>query len=71
MSMVDFVAEYKEAKAVADKEARNWMETAWQYVLCLDDAPCPGANSAWPDYPAMMTLPISSPAGRRKDSRNL
>jgi len=44
------------------------METAWQYVLRLDQVLWEGADPAWLDYPAMMKIPVSSPAvlGRLK-----
>jgi hypothetical protein len=46
----------------------DWMETAWQYALRLDNVPCDGSDPAWLDYPAMMKIPVSSPAvlGRLK-----
>jgi hypothetical protein len=46
----------------------DWMQTAWQYVLRLDNVPCDGSDPGWLDYPAMMKIPVSSPAvlGRLK-----
>jgi hypothetical protein len=46
----------------------DWMETAWQYVLRLDQVLWDGSDPAWLDYPAMMKIPVSSPAvlGRLK-----
>jgi hypothetical protein len=46
----------------------DWMETAWQYVLRLDQVLCDGEDPPWLDYPAMMKIPVSSPAviGRLK-----
>jgi len=46
----------------------DWMETAWQYVLRLDQVLWNGADPPWLDYPAMMNIPVSSPAvlGRLK-----
>jgi hypothetical protein len=46
----------------------DWMETAWRYVLRLDQVLWDGADPPWLDYPAMMKLPVSSPAvlGRLK-----
>ena len=39
-----------------------------QAILRLDGVPCDGSNPAWLDYPAMMKIPVSSPAviGRLK-----
>jgi len=44
------------------------METAWRYVLLIDDVLRDGTEAAWLDYPAMMKIPVSSPAvlGRLK-----
>jgi hypothetical protein len=52
----------------ASSEEPDWMQTAWQYVLRLDNVPCDGSDPAWLDYPAMMKIPVSSPAvlGRLK-----
>jgi hypothetical protein len=46
----------------------DWMKTAWQYVLRLDQVLWGGSDPAWLDYPAMMKIPVSSPAalGRLK-----
>jgi hypothetical protein len=46
----------------------DWMKTAWQYVLRLDQVLWDGTDPAWLDYPAMMKIPVSSPAvlGRLK-----
>jgi hypothetical protein len=46
----------------------DWMKTAWQYILRLDGISCDGSDPAWLDYPAMMKIPVSSPAvlGRLK-----
>ncbi len=47
----------------------DWMETAWQYVLRVDQVLWEGSDPAWLDYPAMMKIPVSSPAvlGRLKE----
>jgi len=52
----------------ASNDDPDWMQTAWQYVLRLDGVPCEGADPAWLDRPAMMKIPVSSPAvlGRLK-----
>jgi hypothetical protein len=52
----------------ASKDEPDWMETAWQYGLCLDQGLWDGADPPWLDYPAMMKIPVSSPAvlGRLK-----
>jgi len=52
----------------ASGDERDWMETTWQYVLHLDQVLWEGANPPWLDYPAMMKIPVSSPAvlGRLK-----
>jgi hypothetical protein len=44
------------------------MESAWQYILRLDQVLWDGADPSWLDYPAMMKIPVSSPAvlGRLK-----
>ena len=44
------------------------MKTAWQYILRLDQVLCDGTDPEWLDYPAMMKIPVSSPAvlGRLK-----
>ena len=44
------------------------MKTAWEYVLRLDNVSRDGSDPAWLDYPAMMKIPVSSPAvlGRLK-----
>jgi len=44
------------------------METAWRYILRLDQGLWDGADPPWLDYPAMMKIPVSSPAvlGRLK-----
>lgn len=44
------------------------MEAAWQYVLHLDNVACDGSDPCWLDRPAMMKIPVSSPAvlGRLK-----
>jgi hypothetical protein len=46
----------------------DWMKTAWQYVLRLDQVLLDGKDPEWLDYPAMMKIPVSSPAvlGRLK-----
>jgi hypothetical protein len=38
------------------------VKTAWQYELRLDQVLLDGAHPKWLDYPAMMKIPISSPA---------
>jgi len=50
------------------KDEPDWMETAWQYDLRLDHVLWDGEDPAWLDYPAMMKIPVSSPAvlGRLK-----
>jgi hypothetical protein len=40
----------------------DWMETAWQYDLRLDHVLWDGTDPPWLDYPAMMRIPVSSPA---------
>jgi hypothetical protein len=52
----------------ASPDEPDWMEIAWQYVLRLDQVLWDGADPAWLDYPAMMKIPVSSPAvlGRLK-----
>jgi hypothetical protein len=52
----------------ASSEEADWMETAWQYVLRLDQVLLDGKDPDWLDYPAMMKIPVSSPAvlGRLK-----
>ena len=52
----------------ASSDEPDWMEAAWQYVLRLDGTPCKGSDPSWLDRPAMMKIPVSSPAvlGRLK-----
>jgi hypothetical protein len=52
----------------ASEDQPDWMETAWQYVLRFDQVLWDGSDPVWLDYPAMMKLPVSSPAvlGRLK-----
>jgi hypothetical protein len=52
----------------ASGDEPDWMETAWRYVLGLDHVLPDGAEPPWLDYPAMMKIPVSSPAvlGRLK-----
>lgn len=52
----------------ASRDEPDWMQTAWRYILRLDGVPCGGSDPAWLDYPAMMKIPVSSPAvlGRLK-----
>jgi hypothetical protein len=52
----------------ASKDEPDWMETAWQYALRLDQILWDGEDPAWLDCPAMMKIPVSSPAvlGRLK-----
>jgi len=52
----------------ASSEEPDWMEAAWQHVLRLDGILCKGSDPAWLDRPAMMKIPVSSPAvlGRLK-----
>jgi hypothetical protein len=52
----------------ASSDEPDWVETAWQYVLRLDQVLWNGSDPAWLDYPAMMKIPVSSPAvlGRLK-----
>jgi hypothetical protein len=52
----------------ASSDEPDWMEAAWQYVLRLDGIPVKGSDPAWLDRPAMMKIPVSSPAvlGRLK-----
>jgi hypothetical protein len=52
----------------ASSDEPDWMETAWQYDLRLDQVLWDGADPPWLDYPAMMKIPVSSPAvlGRLK-----
>ncbi|SPF36940.1 conserved hypothetical protein [Candidatus Sulfotelmatobacter kueseliae] len=53
----------------ASEDEPDWMETAWQYVLRFDQVLWDGSDPAWLDYPAMMKIPVSSPAvlGRLKN----
>ena len=46
----------------------DWMVDAWGYILRLDGVPCEGSDPVWLDRPAMMKIPVSSPAvlGRLK-----
>ena len=41
--------------------APDWMETAWRYILRLDQVLWDGADPPWLDCPAMMKIPVSSP----------
>ena len=52
----------------ASSDEPDWMKTAWEYVLRLDQILSDGADPRWLDYPAMMKIPVSSPAvvGRLK-----
>ena len=52
----------------ASEDEPDWMKTAWEYVLRFDHVLCDGSDPAWLDYPAMMKIPVSSPAllGRLK-----
>jgi hypothetical protein len=52
----------------ASKDEPDWMEAAWLYDLRLDQVLWDGTDPAWLDYPAMMKVPVSSPAvlGRLK-----
>lgn len=54
--------------SAASSDERDWMETAWQYDLRLDHVLRDGADPPWLDRPAMMKIPVSSPAvlGRLK-----
>ena len=38
----------------AASEEPDWMKTAWEYVLRLDNISRDGSDPAWLDYPAMM-----------------
>ena len=51
----------------ASSDEPDWMETAWQYDLRLDVLR-DGADPPWLDYPAVMKIPVYSPAvlGRLK-----
>jgi hypothetical protein len=40
----------------------DWMETARQYVLRFDQVLWDGSDPPWLDYPAMMKIPVFSPA---------
>jgi hypothetical protein len=46
----------------------DWMESAWRYVLGIDHIAVKGFDPPWLDYPAMIRIPVSSPAvvGRLK-----
>ncbi len=46
----------------------EWMQTAWQFILRVDGILWDGSDPVWLDYPAMMKIPVSSPAvlGRLK-----
>ena len=46
----------------ASSDEPDWMESAWRYILRLDQVLWDGADPPWLDYPAMMKIPISSPA---------
>jgi hypothetical protein len=50
------------------KENEDWMVDAWQYVLQVDAGSSIESEPEWLDYPAMMKIPVSSPAvlGRLK-----
>jgi hypothetical protein len=52
----------------ASEHEPDWMETAWEYALRFDHVLTNGSDPAWLDYPAMMKIPVSSPAvlGRLK-----
>jgi hypothetical protein len=52
----------------ASRDEPDWIKTAWQYDLRLDQVLRAGADPPWLDYPAMMKIPVSSPAvlGRLK-----
>jgi hypothetical protein len=50
------------------KEGDDWMVDAWEYVLKVDAGGHIDSEPEWLDYPAMMRIPVSSPAvlGRLK-----
>ncbi len=50
------------------KGEADWMESAWEYVLRFDQVLWRGSDPPWLDYPAMIKIPVSSPAvlGRLK-----
>jgi hypothetical protein len=50
------------------KDGDDWMVDAWQYVLKVDAGGHIDSEPEWLDYPAMMKIPVSSPAvlGRLK-----
>jgi hypothetical protein len=52
----------------ASKDEPDWLETAWQYALRLDQILWDGEDPEWLNRPAMMKIPVSSPAvlGRLK-----
>jgi hypothetical protein len=52
----------------ASSNQPDWMEAAWRYILRLDHVFWDKADPPWLDYPAMMKIPVSSPAvlGRLK-----
>jgi hypothetical protein len=52
----------------ASSDEPDWMESAWRYILRLDHILWDGEDPAWLDRPAMMKIPVSSPAvlGRLK-----
>lgn len=52
----------------AKKGEPDWMESAWEYVLRFDQVLWRGSDPPWLDYPAMIKIPVSSPAvlGRLK-----
>jgi len=50
------------------KQDEDWMVDAWEYVLRVDAGDPIDREPPWLDYPAMMKIPVSSPAvlGRLK-----
>jgi hypothetical protein len=52
----------------SSKEGEDWMVDAWQYVLQVDAGEFIDSEPDWLDRPAMMKIPVSSPAvlGRLK-----
>jgi hypothetical protein len=50
------------------KDNEDWMVDAWKYVLQVDGDSFISSEPDWLDYPAMMKIPVSSPAvlGRLK-----
>jgi hypothetical protein len=46
----------------AQADEADWMESAWEYALRFDQVLWRGSDPPWLDYPAMIKIPVSSPA---------